>query len=199
MEVSMLAHILHSDFNIRQLRDNGFTVFSRIIDLSLIERLVKTSDHIIDHTPKEHLYQFRYHGTMIPVPYWCEVFRELITHPAAVTAMRVLQFMDPKWISGYIISKPAGGLPLWWHQDWWAWDEPVSASEAAPYVFFMYYLVDTDRRNGCLRVISGSHRQRIDLHDNLPAIHTSELNTSPLQLACSCAPSQRGSGSGTCW
>jgi len=117
---------------------------------------------------------------MIPVPYWSEVFMELITHQAAVTAMRVLQFMDPKWISGYIISKSPGGLPLWWHQDWWAWDEPVSASEVAPYVFFMYYLVDTDHRNGCLRVIPGSHRQHIDLHDNLPAIHTPELNISPL-------------------
>ena len=38
----------------------------------------------------------------------------------------------------------------------------------------MYYLTDTRRENGCLRVIPGSHRRRIPLHDELPAAHTND-------------------------
>ena len=32
----------------------------------------------------------------------------------------------------------------------------------------MYYLIDTNRNNGCLRAIPGSHRKRHRLHDLLP-------------------------------
>jgi ectoine hydroxylase-related dioxygenase (phytanoyl-CoA dioxygenase family) len=36
-------------------------------------------------------------------------------------------------------------------------------------VFLMYYLIDTNRQNGCLRVIPGSHRRRHRLHALPPA------------------------------
>jgi ectoine hydroxylase-related dioxygenase (phytanoyl-CoA dioxygenase family) len=36
----------------------------------------------------------------------------------------------------------------------------------------MYYLTDTCRENGCLRVIPGTHRRRIALHEQLPDAHT---------------------------
>jgi ectoine hydroxylase-related dioxygenase (phytanoyl-CoA dioxygenase family) len=38
----------------------------------------------------------------------------------------------------------------------------------------MYYLVDTSRANGCLRVVPGSHLRRVPLHDELLEAHTEE-------------------------
>ncbi len=39
---------------------------------------------------------------------------------------------DLKWISGYISIKDANSPPLWWHQDWWCQDHPVSYRREAP-------------------------------------------------------------------
>src|ERR1700690_810747 len=33
---------------------------------------------------------------------------------------------DLRWISGYVSVKDPHSPPLWWHQDWWAWDHPAS-------------------------------------------------------------------------
>ena len=40
----------------------------------------------------------------------------------------------------------------------------------------MYYLEDTSRHNGCLRLLPGSHRRRLDLHD-LGVAHELEINS----------------------
>ena len=39
-------------------------------------------------------------------------------------------------------------------------DEPRAYSDLPPQLFAMFYLTDTSPRNGCLRVIPGSHRKR---------------------------------------
>ena len=43
-------------------------------------------------------------------------------------------------------------------------------------IFLMYYPEDTSRHNGCLRVIPGSHRRRLDLHE-IGAAHETEINS----------------------
>ena len=85
---------------------------------------------------------------------------------------------QPKWLSGYVISKPPRSPALWWHQDWWAWDEPESLSASPPQMFVMYYLRDVGPNDGCLRVIPGSHRRRHRLHDELPEAHSEKLRES---------------------
>ena len=72
-----------------------------------------------------------------------------------------------------IISKPAGAPALYWHQDWARWDDPISRSPWPQQVFLNWYLTNTSVANGCLRVIPGSHRRRIDLHDHLVPPHES--------------------------
>ena len=95
---------------------------------------------------------------------------ELIEHPKAI--MDALQMDDFKSGGTYqIISKPGQAPALYWHQDWGRWDDPVSLSPWPQQVFLNWYLTDTTRENGCLRVIPGSHLKRIDLHDNLVAPH----------------------------
>ena len=78
---------------------------------------------------------------------------------------------DLRWISGYVSSKPPGSGPLWWHQDWWCWDHPVSFRPAAPQVALLCYLTATDERTAALRVLPGSHRRATALHAALPEAH----------------------------
>jgi hypothetical protein len=61
--------------------------------------------------------------------------------------------------SGYVLSKPPGGPPLYWHNDWSFWEDPVSAKAMPSQMFGMVYLCDTSRQNGCLRVQPRSHRR----------------------------------------
>ena len=39
----------------------------------------------------------------------------------------------------------------------------------------MYYLVDTDRQNGCLRVVPRSHRMQLSAHDLLARAHSEDV------------------------
>lgn len=78
---------------------------------------------------------------------------------------------DLRWISGYFSVKEAHSGALWWHQDWWCWDHPVSLRRAAAQVALLCYLTDTSERNGALRVLPGSHRRSIALHAALPEAH----------------------------
>lgn len=74
-----------------------------------------------------------------------------------------------------VISKPPRSPPLYWHQDFREWNSPVAATPWPHQVFFSYYLVDTTRENGCLRVIPGSHQNWHPLHDLLPNAHEREI------------------------
>jgi len=90
---------------------------------------------------------------------------EIIAWPAALDALRAMGFPNPKFFIGFIISKPPETAPpLYWHQDGFTWDEPLSYTDTPIQLFLMYYLVDTTPHNGCLRVIPGSHRKRHELH-----------------------------------
>jgi ectoine hydroxylase-related dioxygenase (phytanoyl-CoA dioxygenase family) len=66
---------------------------------------------------------------------------------------------------------------LFWHYDWFTWEDPASYAPLPLQVALMYYLVDTTRENGCLRVIPGSHIHHNPLHDLLAAPHSAELST----------------------
>ena len=94
----------------------------------------------------------------------------LIEHPAAIMASLGIADLRSGGIF-QIIAKPPGGPALYWHQDWARWDDPISLSPWPQQVFLNWYLTDTDVANGCLRVIPGTHRRRIDLHEHLVAAH----------------------------
>lgn len=78
---------------------------------------------------------------------------------------------DLRWISGYVSTKDPNSPPLWWHQDWWCWDHPISFRSAAPQVAVLTYLSDTEEANGALRVLPGSHWASGPLHAQLPEAH----------------------------
>jgi hypothetical protein len=159
----------------RQLLRDGFCQFEGILDFDLLDQTRKISDALLDRQPPEHFEQQKSTGSMISV-FDDPAFAELVRCPAAIAALGSLGFPHPKWWSGFVISKPPQSPPLFWHQDWWGWNHPVSYGDPVPQkVFLMYYTVDTRRDNGCLRVIPGSHLIRHRLHDAVPDAHTDAL------------------------
>jgi ectoine hydroxylase-related dioxygenase (phytanoyl-CoA dioxygenase family) len=158
-----------------QLEEQGFCVFEDVLDADLLRRTREASERLLDAQPAEHFEQQKSTGSMVSVaedPF----FADLVAAPGALAALRTLGYDDPKWASGFVISKPPQSPPLFWHQDWWGWNEEISTTWAhPPQAFLMYYLVDTTRANGCLRLIPGSHRRRHVMHDAVPDSHTTDL------------------------
>ena len=146
-----------------QLLRDGYCLFARILDEPMLRRLREATDRVVESQSEDHLRAHRSQGSLIDVrsdPF----LAELVAHEKALAALAELGFDSPRWASGYIISKPPYSPPLYWHQDWWGWNDPESYSDKPQQLFLMYYLVDTHRENGCLRVIPGTHRRRHPLH-----------------------------------
>ncbi len=164
----------------QQLLDDGYCLVNGCMPDGAIDRLRRWSDAWLERT--EHPPQWKFQGSDIKISGirhrsrrmpdlpQDEVVDDLIDHPAAI--MDALSISDLK--SGgvfQIISKPPSAPPLYWHQDWARWDDPMSLSPWPQQVFLNWYLTDTSVENGCLRVIPGSHLKRLELHDHLVQAH----------------------------
>lgn len=157
-----------------QLQRDGFCCFPNLLPSDLLDRLKGVTDRLLDQVPPVEANAVRSQGSMLPVTL-DPLFSELIALPAALDALRSLGFSRPTYTDGYIISKPGGGPRLFWHYDWFAWQDPISYEAFAPQIFAMYYLSGTTRENGCLRVLPGSHVRHTSLHDRLDAPHSARL------------------------
>ena len=105
-----------------------------------------------------------------------EIWGELVLHPGLFDCLRRLGYTDVTFTDGYVISKPPQSPQLFWHYDWFTWVEPEDFRPAPQQVFAMYYLTDTSRHNGCLRVIPGSHYRHNPLHEVIGQPHSEELH-----------------------
>jgi hypothetical protein len=155
----------------RDLRERGFCVIPGVVEPALVAELDRVSAERARRQSPEEAERQRYTGSLIGLELE-PAFARLIAHPGILAALARLGWPRPRYMNGYIICKPAGGPGLYWHQDWWGWDHPLSYEALPPMVFAMCYLTDTRRENGCLRAIPGSHRRRHRLHDELPEAHT---------------------------
>ena len=99
----------------------------------------------------------------------------IVGNPVVLQSLNQMGLNDCAFWKAVIISKPPGGPRLYWHQDCLMWDDPRSYSEIAPMIFLMYYMEDTSRENGCLRILPGTHRKRHILHE-MGEAHTPEIN-----------------------
>jgi hypothetical protein len=50
-------------------------------------------------------------------------YADVIASPALLRLLRECGATDPRFTGGFLISKPGNGPPLFWHQDWWGWDD----------------------------------------------------------------------------
>ena len=154
-----------------QLIDDGYCLCEQVLDAAMLARVRAVSNRLLDAQSEEHFEAQRSTGSMISV-YDDPFFAELVAYPPALDALTNLGYPRPRWSSGFIISKPPQSPALFWHQDWWGWNDPISYTDVPQQLFLMYYLVDTTIENGCLRVLKGTHRKRHAMHDLLPEAHT---------------------------
>jgi len=148
----------------------GFCTFKNILDSETIRDLGQLVDERLVAQSQEHFEAQKSTGSMLNVRD-DERFANLISQAKALECLASLGFDKPKWSSGFVISKPGHSPALFWHQDWWGWNHDSSYKPECQMAFLMYYLVDTRKENGCLRVIPGSHVKRHSLHDALSEEH----------------------------
>ena len=138
-----------------QLIQDGFCVFENVLTPEMVKRTNAVSNRLLDAQDAEYFEAQKSTGSLISI-YNDDFFAELVTWPKALNVLREMGFDGPTFSSGFVISKPPHSPPLFWHQDWWGWNDPISYEPLPQQVFLMYYLVDTSRENGCLRLIEGS-------------------------------------------
>ena len=173
-----------------ELVELGFTVVPDMMEPGLLEELRTWSDDVFARLPVDPKY--RYQGSDIHVcteRLWktmdAEADERRFPHPIVARVIdqpKQLAVCDELGLEGLaahdniiLLSKPAYGPPLYWHQDYMNWNSPAAATPWPTVIFLSYYLTDTTREKGCLRVIPGSHRRRLDLHDTLPNAHEQEI------------------------
>lgn len=173
-----------------ELIDLGYTIVPGVMGDPFLSEVRDWSDEILDRMEVE--YKVRYQGSdlfALTEEAFAASGREenhrWFLDPMAdrlcgfESARRVLDDLMLEGVRNHgtviILSKPPHGPPLYWHQDHMNWNHPESVAPWPIKVFLSYYLTDTARENGCLRVIPRTQGRRIGLHDDLPAAHGPEI------------------------
>ncbi len=111
----------------------------------------------------------RPNNTLLPLRWNDQMVQITLTPKDRVRRLTdALGAIDMKWISGYVSIKDARSPALWWHQDWWCWDHPVSYRPESPQVAVLCYLTSTSVGNGALRILPGTHHRSLLIHASLP-------------------------------
>ena len=155
----------------QMLRD-GYCVIDNVVPEDFLVELRNETERLIENHVElpEHVYQGQHIGVKRDDN---SVIEKLLSWAPSYAALKELGFGDFETNAGSVIilTKEPKGPPLYWHQDWMKWDDPMSASPWPQTIFLNYYLTDTTVDNGCLMLIPGSHRKRMPLHDKLVPAH----------------------------
>jgi Phytanoyl-CoA dioxygenase (PhyH) len=167
-----------------ELVRNGFVVLNAFVDRTELE-WIKVLVEAAVHLPHDPVCE-RPHNTLVPLRWNDSLVRRIVMSDHRVEVLRVVSASnDLRWISAYLSIKEPSSPPLWWHQDWWCWDHPVSFRPAAAQIALLCYLTDTSTRNGALRVVPGSHLESTAIHSILPEAHSQNETLPPGHLAVS--------------
>lgn len=149
---------------------DGYTVLPGFLSEKEVRSIQAAVDLLLDNAYGESC--ARPNNTLVPLRWDDPVVECAAGDPERVRRVsQPLGADDLRWISAYISVKDPQSLPLWWHQDWWCWDHPVSYRPAPVQIAVLCYLSDTDVRSGALRVLPGSHSRSTGLHAALPEAH----------------------------
>jgi len=155
-----------------ELDELGFCSFPGVLTPDFIDRYQQLALELYDQAPAEK--KKAQTGSMITMNTH-PGFADLIAYQPAIEILRALGFSEVYFTDGYLITKPPGSPRLFWHYDWSGWPDPVSYDKTPPQVFFMYYLTDTSRENGCLRVVPKSHYVPSPFHERLGLPHNAAV------------------------
>lgn len=185
MALSALAEGVAADRR-GEMEALGYAVFPSAFDAAMVERLRHAVDDVALATP-EALAAFERNpfqgiwsiGESAKVD---STVAELLGAASSRECLARVGVHNPRFSSGFSLSKPPDSPALYWHRDWMYWDQPESDAPMGVQLFLMVYLVDTTPHNGCLRVLPGSHLQKLSLDDELgmqdPRAHGGRSNWS---------------------
>ena len=156
----------------RSFLEEGYSVARGVFSPRECEALRILTNQQLLLVDDAHKSRFAHHGSMVPLTHEEATLRRLVMSQKLRAVFQTLGFLDPRWISAYIIAKPPRSPGLWWHQDWWAWGHPISVEAKPAQIFCLTYLSPTSPENGCLRVLPGSHLKWHRLHEVLPEAHS---------------------------
>jgi hypothetical protein len=156
-----------------ELEDRGFARVGSALDPAAIDSLLLRAHATLFRETAASRDAVKSNGSLIHLADNPE-FADIIGSPALLSLLRAAGATDPRFTGGFLISKPGGGPPLFWHQDWWGWDDDSSYRAPAHQLFVMIYLTGTRPENGCLRVIPRSHRSDHPLH-HLDTAHSGDM------------------------
>ena len=146
-----------------ELEDKGFFQARGLFDPAFMDSLLLKAHATLFRESTQAREAVRSNGSLIHLADNPE-YADVIAAPALSELFRACGATDLRFTGGFLISKPGGGPPLFWHQDWWGWDDDSAYRPRAHQLFAMIYLTDTSIENGCLRVIPASHRRDHPLH-----------------------------------
>ena len=160
---------------------NGYIIFKNILKDKQIKKLITFSDEVLSFQEQKHFKENYTTGSMVMIDWVMvakyKILSDLVVNPKISNELYELGFKEPKFGHGRIISKPPKSPRLFWHEDGRFWNDPLSYTNQPIQCFIMYYLTDTSRNNGCLRVIPGSHIKRHKLHEQAIERHNKDLTT----------------------
>jgi hypothetical protein len=168
---NFLDSVSGNQFLETDLASHGFRVLRKFLDLSELAIVSSLVGSV--HTTCRDISCTRPHNMLVPLRWNDAVVQLLLASERRVqTIAEASQAKDLKWISGYVSIKEPCSPALWWHQDWWCWDHPVSYGRRPPQIAVLCYLTDTNVKNGALRVLPGSHLKSVPIHAFLPEAHS---------------------------
>ena len=112
----------------KTLIEDGYIVFKDVFSKQDLDPIRKISLDAIKKQSKNHREKNKSQGSLILIADYPQ-FAELIGHEKLSDVLGKLECENPKFNSGYIISKPKDGPALFWHRDWWAWQHEISYTE----------------------------------------------------------------------
>ncbi len=158
----------------RKLIEEGFCVLENMLDARTLGHTREVAMEAVRELSAEQMEATRSPGTLINSDHHPGL-AECVGNPRALAALEKMGFGGSKFWKAVIISKPGPSPRLYWHQDCMWWDDPRAYGDFSPMIFLMYYLDDTMRENGCLRLLPGTHRRWHRLHE-LGEAHAKEAN-----------------------
>jgi hypothetical protein len=154
----------------RAFANDGYVVLGRFLDRGEVVALRAEVERALA-APRDPSCE-RPHNTLVPLRWDDAVVDRVVADDVRRRRLATVTGGDDlRWISGYLSLKEPASAPLWWHQDWWCWDHPISYEPGTAQVAVLCYLTPTDEETAALRVLPGSHRERTALHAVLPEAH----------------------------
>jgi hypothetical protein len=183
----VLARIPHLD---RDIDADGYVILEAFLERRSVDQLRPHIDAELARPPMPGCE--RPHNRLVPLRWNNPIVDLILGDDRRRTLLRrVTAGDDLRWISAYVSVKEPGTPALWWHQDWWCWDHPVSFCRQAAQVALLVYLSDTTEYTGALRVLPRSHRRSVPLHRVLPEAHAKEADVPLRHPALRDAPGQQ--------